>query len=560
MVHPRTTAEGKGSALPRLQAALDYAQQGLRVLPLHTIVQGGKCSCGNEACASPGKHPLTPHGVKDASCEEKVVRNWWQRWAFANVGIATGGGLVVIDIDPRHGGTLEALEEFVDTSDGTLVETGSGGWHLYFLYDSSISLRNTTGQLGEGIDTRAADGYVVAPPSIHQAGGTYRWIRGLDEIYALPDEALARLQKPARQSAHAHTVAPVQTENAPGKGGRVQKGRRNSEVFRWVCHLRRMDGSEQAILDMALAYNKSTCEPPLDEDEVRKIVAGTRAKQEGSQREDKLRKVLSSDEVGKRERRPKQWAIPGLLPSGLVLLVAKPKKGKSWLGLQMALAVASGGEVLGFQVPAPQKVLYLDLEEDVDDYAIRMDMLLGHPNFPGTLKWTSDWYRQDEGGLEDLERWMLENPDTKLIVLDVLVKFLPVTASQSSAFVAEYNVIKALQEFAQKHRISFLVLHHSRKAAANDATDEINGTTGMSAGTEGLLYLYRADRAYVGELTALTPLQAAGMLKKDRKALGQLMGRMVDDKQLVRIKGKYGKYALPLVVQQPTLEEALEGK
>ena len=54
-------------------AALAYAARGFRVVPLHFPVehpQGGvfeRCSCGDRACAAIGKHPLTPHGLNDAT-------------------------------------------------------------------------------------------------------------------------------------------------------------------------------------------------------------------------------------------------------------------------------------------------------------------------------------------------------------------------------------------------------------------------------------------------------------------------------------------------------------
>src|SRR6266700_2778202 len=79
-----------------LDAALTYAQKhGWAVLPIHTP-RGGQCSCGNPTCTSVGKHPRTPHGVKDATTDEATIRDWWTRWPDANIGIATGAdsGLV----------------------------------------------------------------------------------------------------------------------------------------------------------------------------------------------------------------------------------------------------------------------------------------------------------------------------------------------------------------------------------------------------------------------------------------------------------------------------------
>ena len=95
-----------------LEAALHYARQGWPVLPLHSVREG-RCSCGRDCDRAAGKHPRSAHGVRDASVDEAVVRAWWARWPDANLGLATGhaSGLVVLDIDPAHGGeeSLEAL-------------------------------------------------------------------------------------------------------------------------------------------------------------------------------------------------------------------------------------------------------------------------------------------------------------------------------------------------------------------------------------------------------------------------------------------------------------------
>ncbi|MHB1139918.1 MAG: bifunctional DNA primase/polymerase, partial [Microthrixaceae bacterium] len=94
-------------------AALEYARQGRPVFPCHTPTHGG-CSCHRSACSSPGKHPRTPNGLRDASTDPQVVAAWWRRWPDANVGVMTGrqSGLVVVDVDPDHGG-IDSMRQLV---------------------------------------------------------------------------------------------------------------------------------------------------------------------------------------------------------------------------------------------------------------------------------------------------------------------------------------------------------------------------------------------------------------------------------------------------------------
>src|SRR5437867_61611 len=87
----------------------------------------------------PAKHPLTRHGLRDATRAANVVRAWWDRWPWANIGIATGArsGLVVIDVDPASGGTtsLAHLQSLMGSLPETLTaSTGGGGQHLVFAH------------------------------------------------------------------------------------------------------------------------------------------------------------------------------------------------------------------------------------------------------------------------------------------------------------------------------------------------------------------------------------------------------------------------------------------
>jgi hypothetical protein len=156
---------------------LRYAAQGWQVFPCWRTDARGICLCPKaEKCGNPGKHPRTHHGFKDATSEPKKIKAW--RWATANVGVRTGqeSGLVVIDIDPRHGGqaSLRALlERLGELPRGPIARTGGGGWHLPFRYPGrTVSSRN--GIVG-GIDIKGDGRLFIAPPSIHRSGNAYSW-------------------------------------------------------------------------------------------------------------------------------------------------------------------------------------------------------------------------------------------------------------------------------------------------------------------------------------------------------------------------------------------------
>jgi len=119
-----------------LTAALDYARRGWPLIPLHAATADG-CSCARDECSSVGKHPRTEHGLKDATTDEGVIGRWWDKWPEANVGIVTGAvsGLVVLDVDPRHGGD-ESLRVLGESCDGRR----KGGKDVFSRGVSTLSL------------------------------------------------------------------------------------------------------------------------------------------------------------------------------------------------------------------------------------------------------------------------------------------------------------------------------------------------------------------------------------------------------------------------------------
>ena len=133
----------KTARFSRLKSALRAARRGWHVLPLHWATDG-RCSCGDLDCSSVGKHPLTSHGVYDATTDETTIRDWWDEYPEANIGIATRkvSGVIVLDVDPRHGGT-ESLQQFEKENgqlpEGPAVRTGGGGLHFYFKYSPDVS-------------------------------------------------------------------------------------------------------------------------------------------------------------------------------------------------------------------------------------------------------------------------------------------------------------------------------------------------------------------------------------------------------------------------------------
>ena len=272
------------------RSAMIYAAQyQWRVFPLHWTDDAGMCSCGNAECGGPGKHPRTPKGCLDATTDADAIRAWWSRWPDANVGIATGSGLVVIDVDPRSGGDdtivdlRRALGELPDTVE---CLTGGGGRHVYLA--TAVEIRNSAGVLGAGVDVRGDGGYVVAPPSRHASGRAYAW-----ESSSRPDEVdVADVPKAWLD---AMTARPKLRALPGGKGEPFPEGQRNASLYKRACSMRSSGFDQPAILAAIMAENDVRCVPPLDPAEVKAIVASACKHPEGHSDEVKARLAAKAE-------------------------------------------------------------------------------------------------------------------------------------------------------------------------------------------------------------------------------------------------------------------------
>lgn len=168
----------------KAEAALGLARSGWLVFPLHHHVVEGRCSCGDKLCIWPhnktaAKHPRTAHGKDDATSDPAQVMAWWGKWPEANIGLITGGGMFVVDVDGEEGWEFLKARGVPETLS---VRTGRG-MHLYLFAPEGVCVRNRA-KVGPELDVRGDGGYVLAPPSGHASGETYKWV---DEAVPIAD-------------------------------------------------------------------------------------------------------------------------------------------------------------------------------------------------------------------------------------------------------------------------------------------------------------------------------------------------------------------------------------
>jgi hypothetical protein len=187
-----------------------------------------------------------------------------------------------------------------------------------------------------------------------------------------------------------------------------------------------------------------------------------------------------------------EFIVPRYVAPGLTLLAAKPKIGKSWLCLDIAISVATGRYCLGDVKCASGQVLFIALEDNERRLQRRLTKLLPSEEWPADLKYATDWPRAGKGGVEAIRNWCEQASNPQLVVVDVLAAFRDPKRAQQSPYEADYEAIKALQDVASEFNIALIVIHHMRKAAADsDPFDTVSGTLGLSGAADSVMILSR---------------------------------------------------------------------
>ena len=201
--------------------------------------------------------------------------------------------------------------------------------------------------------------------------------------------------------------------------------------------------------------------------------------------------------------------IDGLLYSGTYLFAGAPKVGKSFFMAQLAYHVSTGQKLWNYDVHQGT-VLYLALEDDYQRLQERMSRMFG---VEGTDSLHFAVYAKQLGaGLdEQLEKFIKEHPDTRLIIIDTLQKIREVSADNYS-YANDYEIVGRMKQFADKNGVCLLLVHHTRKQQAGDKFEMISGTTGLLGCADGAFLMQKEKRT---DLSAT--LEIVGRDQPDQK-------------------------------------------
>jgi hypothetical protein len=207
------------------------------------------------------KQPLTRHGCLDATTDESIIRAWWRRWPQADICVATGRGLVALDVDGLDG--EQSLRRLEDTHGqlpaATVASTPRGGRHLFFRTMAMVPC--SAGRVGSNLDVRGDGGYVVVPP-----GEGRQWVR-TQGLTWLPDWLL---KLAGERLPGVHTKVPLGEWAKLLRAG-VDEGQRNVQLTRIVGHW--LSGRLEPLEVYELAHIVTRqWRPPMEPAEVDRVL------------------------------------------------------------------------------------------------------------------------------------------------------------------------------------------------------------------------------------------------------------------------------------------------
>ncbi len=207
--------------------------------------------------------------------------------------------------------------------------------------------------------------------------------------------------------------------------------------------------------------------------------------------------VVRASELENLKFKKQSFLVENLIPQGdLTILASKPKDGKTFLCLNLAIALTTGSLALAKLKIKKTEVLYLALEDTLPRLLERLQKILQFKPLPEGLYLSPEWKRIDEGGLDDLKKFLDIHKKIKLVVVDILQRIRPRPKSNqnNTLYSQDYESIQDLKTLANERNIAILIVHHLRKMSSDDIFDQFSGTFGLSGAADNLMILKRESR------------------------------------------------------------------
>jgi hypothetical protein len=413
-----------------------FAGQDISVLPIHGVVEG-YCTCGNDECDSPGKHPISSlvhNGVKGATSDLKTIRRWHRKHPDMNYAVATEG-LAVIDCDSKE--ALRAFRSGYNPPPTFTVKTARG---FHFYYRGEMPARNGA---RTKLDVKSGAGcYVVGPASRHASGAIYA-IWEAEPIADLPQNIVDITERP---------------DEPEGGGGPIPVGLRNDTLTRFAGYLRGKGVPQPAVLETLKTLNRTMSEKPLPDREVRQI-----ARSVSRYPTKPIPEMLSFADIPDEQL---EWLwYPFLSLRTLALLDGNPGEGKSQFTTWLCARVSRGDLLPNGDSMEPANCFLCNFE-DLPGAVIKKRLEANGADLDRvfvqsrTFRLTPEMVEWLEG---EIVKWKV-----RLVILDpIQVVIDKGTDANSNVDVREF--MDRLREVAERNNCSIICVRHFGKASHEKA-------------------------------------------------------------------------------------------
>ncbi len=462
-----------------------------------------------------------------ATTDEAQIRKWWGNGHAYNVGVATGKGLLVVDIDNKKGkngsASFAELDLPFEALDTFTVNTPSGGKHVYYKLDGDS--RNTAELLGPGIDTRGDGGYVVGPGSTltdgakdGQPGGKYNGM-GLDNpLRPAPDSLASRLLAYAGRTGSRDSPTSIRSivdtrsaerylcETAPvaiqGKGG-------DHTTFVVAAQLKDYGIEGVDALDLLLEHWNDRCDPPWEPEDLKTKVANAYRygeNQPGSKSSETMFSGVAVPPVPIKARTPSRWLdhgteiernalwlLPEILPAtGVCVLVAPSQAGKTFVLLELARCVATSKPFFKIKPDDAGATLIVYAGTEGSGFARRLAALQEDKALP--ISGTTVGNLAERGALDQLLVDLRAKADEMLERFGVPVRMIIIeTIAASNLLNDENSNVEASRAIANLGQIS--VAMKALVVTSHHPSKDGKRSRGASAITDNADYVLTIERS-----------------------------------------------------------------
>lgn len=200
---------------------------------------------------------------------------------------------------------------------------------------------------------------------------------------------------------------------------------------------------------------------------------------------------VSGDVLLAKEFRPLVFAVKDILPQGLAILGAPPKAGKSWIALDWAIGVSTGGITMSALQCTAGDVLYLGLEDSERRLKDRIQLLTAGADIDlSRIEFhTMEQWETGMAGLAAIEEWAQGVDSPRLVVVDTLAKAEPTLNDERDRYRAEYALTTHYKRLADRHDMTVVWVHHDRKSSDDDWLKRFSGSQGLTGGVDTLLLI-----------------------------------------------------------------------